>query len=327
MSYQAFQGSNYEQTLVVNGERQRELVIVAPSYPDPSLDGVLAAGLPPGVIRADPNLMMPSTRRVSLGVDQPIAKLGRVRATYSRQIGRQLFRSVDANAPVDGIRPDPAARNITQLESSARSLNQSLELNVQLNYQPRRLSTNVTYTLGRQRNETDGALTLPPDSLHVEDEWGPSRQDVRRRFAASVNSDLWRGLRVNASVRAQSGSPYTMTTGSDANGDGVNNERPPGVGRNSLRGAGTRNLDLTFTWGFGVGERALPPPRGRTPTAAASANRKNPLVRFELYVQANNVLNLVNPQSFSGVLTSPFFGRPTSAAPARRISLGSRVFF
>jgi len=39
------------------------------------------------------------------------------------------------------------------------------------------------------------------------------------------------------------------------------------------------------------------------------------------------VLNNVSPQSFSGVQTSPFFGRPTSAAAARRLIVGSRAFF
>src|SRR6185503_1072695 len=100
-------GSTYEQTLLVNGERQRELVITSPSYPDPFLDGVPADARPPGIIRADPHLVMPSTRRVSFGVDQPIRKLGRVRATYGRQVGRHLFRSVDVNAPINGVRPDP----------------------------------------------------------------------------------------------------------------------------------------------------------------------------------------------------------------------------
>ena len=151
---------------------------------------------------------------------------------------------------------------------------------------------------------------------------------MRHRFDASVNSDIWRGLRANANVRVQSAPPYTITTGLDGNGDGVNNERPGAVGRNSARGASTRNLDLTLTWGFGVGERAVPPPRGRVATPLPTApNRKTPLVRFELFAQANNVFNLVNPQSFSGVQTSPFYGRPTSAGAARRISLGSRVFF
>lgn len=329
VSFQPFQGSTYEQTLLVNGERQREVIIASPSYPDPFLDGVLAAARPPGIIRADPNLIMPSTRRVSFGVDQPLAKLGRVRASYSRQIGRHLFRSVDVNAPVNGVRPDPAARTITELQSSARSLNQSLELNLQLNYPKRRLSGNATYSFGQQRNETDGALTLPPDSFNLDAEWGPSRQDIRHRFESSLNSDLAYGFRLSANVRAQSAAPYTITTGLDLNGDGVNNERPDGFARNSARGKGTRNFDMTLTWGFGVGERPLPaPPRGRVAAAAGNTqNRPAPLVRFELFAQASNALNLVNPQSFSGVMTSPFFGRPTSAAPARRISVGSRVYF
>ncbi len=53
----------------------------------------------------------------------------------------------------------------------------------------------------------------------------------------------------------------------------------------------------------------------------------NPVFRFEIYARATNALNLVNPQSFSGVLTSPFFGRPTSASTARRIVLGTRFWF
>jgi hypothetical protein len=49
--------------------------------------------------------------------------------------------------------------------------------------------------------------------------------------------------------------------------------------------------------------------------------------RIELFARATNALNLVNPQSYSGVLTSPFFGLPTSAASARRVTLGTRVWF
>ena len=47
----------------------------------------------------------------------------------------------------------------------------------------------------------------------------------------------------------------------------------------------------------------------------------------ELYVQAFNTLNRLNALNFSGVLTSPFFGRPTSAAPPRRVEVGARMNF
>jgi len=50
-------------------------------------------------------------------------------------------------------------------------------------------------------------------------------------------------------------------------------------------------------------------------------------VRFELYVSTQNLFNHVNPIGYSGVMTSPFFGEPTAAMPARRIDVGMRVGF
>ena len=38
-------------------------------------------------------------------------------------------------------------------------------------------------------------------------------------------------------------------------------------------------------------------------------------------------MNHMNALNFSGVMTSPFFGQPTAAAPPRRIELGTRLTF
>jgi hypothetical protein len=269
---------------------------------------------------------MPQNRRWSVGLEQPIG-FGRARISYSRQVGRHQFRSIDANAPIDGVRPDPAVRNITELESTARTSSQSLELSASLNYQPRKLSANVSYTLGEQLNDTDGPLALPPDSLNLSAEWGPSRQDIRHRLNASLNTQLWLGFRLTANYRAMSAAPYTITTGVDANGDGLTNERPDAVGRNTARGEATSWLDGTLTWGRDFGKRKLPatPPlqsRGRRAPTQAPA-----LFHVEVFARGQNVLNAVNPQNFSGVLSSPFFGMPTSVAPARRIVIGTKLAF
>jgi hypothetical protein len=85
---------------------------------------------------------------------------------------------------------------------------------------------------------------------------------------------------------------------------------------------------MTLTWGVGVGQRPVrnPPPGGRVANALGpGGNRPVPRVRFEVYAQASNVLNDVNLQGFSGVLTSPFYGRATSASAPRRVMLGFRV--
>jgi hypothetical protein len=329
--HQFFDASLYEQTLRVNGRQQSDLVIADPGYPDAFDGGVAQAARPPGVIRAGAGLIMPSTRRLQIGVNHAFAPWARLRATFSRQTGHDLFRSRDANAPLNGVRPDPTVRNITQIESTARSLSNSLDLQLSLTHQPRRFNATLRYTLGESFNETDGALTLPPDSFDLSGEWGPSRQDVRHRFTAGVRSDLAAGFRVNANLRVQSGSPYAVTTGSDTNGDGSNNERPAGVGRNAGRGAGSKNLDLTLTWGIGVGQRGQLQPQGggRGPGGPPARGNQggNERLRFEIYVRASNVLNIVNPQNFSGVITSPFFGMPTSASAARRVVIGTHVQF
>ncbi len=330
--HQYFDGGMYEQTIRVNGLQQRDLVISDPGYPDPFSGGIQQGERPIGIIRAGTNLSMPFTRRVTLGFEQPIGRGLRARAAYSRQTGHQLFRSRDVNAPIDGVRSDPTLRNITQLESTGRSRNESLETGFSYNYQPRRLSVNLTYVFGEAFNETDGAFTLPPDSNDLSGEWGYSRQHIPHRLNASFNTDLWAGFRVDGSFRVQSATPYNITTGFDANGDGTNNERPLGVGRNTGRGAATKNVDLTMTWGMRVGRRGPLPAAaqgrpGGQPGGPPGNQNPNPVFRFEIYARATNAFNLVNPQSFSGVMTSPFFGRPTSASAARRIVLGTRFWF
>jgi hypothetical protein len=331
---QFFEGGLYEQTLWANGQQQRDIVISNPGFPDPFQGGIPLAAQPPSIVRAHPDIVMPYTRRVSGGFDRTLTSWARLRATYSHQIGRNLFRSRDLNAPIDGIRPDPALRNITQLESTARSQSDSLEVNVMLNYRPRRFSANVGYTLGEWLNETEGALSLPPNSFDLSGEWGPSRQDVRHRFFASMNTDVNAGFRVNLNMRAQSASPYNITTGLDENRDGQTNERPAGVGRNAGRGQATANVDMGLVWERSVGQRAraqLNTQRGGGGGAGGRSgggnNRAEGIVRFEIFVRATNVLNLVNAQNFSGVATSPFFGLATSAASPRRLVLGMRAFF
>jgi carboxypeptidase family protein len=326
----------YRQILLVNGRQQWDQVISNPGYPDPFSSGVAEALPTPSIIRASPDLEIPFNRRYSIGLDQGIGKFVRFRGTLTHQTGHHLFRSRDANAPVDGVRPDPSVLSVTELESAARSLSDSLQTELSITYPPKRLSANVSYVLGRALDETDGPFSLPPDSFDLSGEWGPARGDVRHRVNASVNSDLPGRFRLNASFRLQSGSPYNITSGTDTNGDGVHNERPAGVTRNAGRGTGTKNLDLTLTWRLGIGHRSpVDAPRGDSPVIQAPkrppsspvAARAEDIVRFEVFARATNVLNLVNPQNFSGVMTSPFFGLPTSLGTARRIVVGTRVWF
>jgi len=117
----------------------------------------------------------------------------------------------------------------------------------------------------------------------------------------------------------------------------VSNDRPAGVTRNAGRGSMQTDLGLRLSWSIGFGGAAPPPAgpqvrivRGDTADPLGSAGGgENAAKKYgiELYAQAYNVLNHVNALNYSGVATSPFFGQATSAGPARRIELGSRLTF
>ena len=162
---QFFAGGLYEQTLWANGQQLRDIVISNPGYPEPFLGGTPLAAQPSSIVRADHGIVMPYTRRASLGVDRTLTGWARLRASYSHQLGRNLFRSRDLNAPIDGVRPDASLRNLTLLESAARSLNRSLEVNLMLNHRPRRFTANIGYTLGESLNETDGRAHTAGEQL------------------------------------------------------------------------------------------------------------------------------------------------------------------
>ena len=58
-----------------------------------------------------------------------------------------------------------------------------------------------------------------------------------------------------------------------------------------------------------------------------SADGQSTRYAVELFAQAYNALNHVNALNYSGVLTSPFFGQPTSATAPRRLEIGTRLTF
>jgi hypothetical protein len=329
--YDWFGENLYEQTLKVDGLRQTDVVVRQPGYPDAFTTGSLSSR-PPSVVRVGDTLVMPITSRASIGVDHQLATWVRLRTNASFERGTHQFRSLNANAPVAGVRPNPSFGNISQIESTAVASEKSLDFGLNLTSMERRVFANVNYRLGWRRNEADDALSLPSDSLDPSADWGPSRQDVRHRVFAMFNAPLPRRFRVSANYRFQSAAPFTITTGFDDNGDTVVNDRPAGVTRNSARGDATQTLDLRVSWGQGFSGRGGRGRGGPEVVVRRPGDEGGDMpglfggdTRFEIYVQAYNVFNTVNLQRFTGVLTSPFFGLATSAQPPRRIELGVRI--
>jgi hypothetical protein len=336
--YDWFAAQTYEQTLRVDGQRQRDLVIANPGYPNP-FSGGMQTVLPPSRIQTDPDLQIPYIIQSSLGVETNPFKLFRLTTNYQYQRGVHLLHGRNLNAPIPGFgRPDPRVGNITNIESSAYQSSHRLMVGVGPAKFVQGLFWNINYLLMKNTNEADSPFSLPSDNFNLRGDRGPAANDFRHLISGFISKRLPMGLSISTIFQATSALPYNITTGFDNNGDTVINDRPAGVGRNSARGAGRWEIGSRVSWGrdfgpeqqqtaggpqirmvrIGGGDGAAPPslPNGATKK-----------YRLEFYAQAFNLLNHANLGAFSGVETSPFFGRATSAQPPRRLELGMRFNF
>lgn len=338
--YDWFGAQILEQTLRVDGVRQRDVVIAHPSYPDPLGGGTLPT-LAPSRIESDPNSNAPYIFQASMGVETRPFNLFRLTTNYQYQRGVHLLRGRNLNAFVRGVgRPDPTAGNITSIESSGYSSVHRLTIGVGPAKFINGFFWSANYLFMKNTNEADSPFGLPIDNFNLRAERGPAAADFRHFFSAFGSKRLIRGFSISAIVNATSALPYNITTGFDNNGDTVINDRPLGIGRNSARGAGRFEVGSRLSWTRDFGpeqKQTAGGPQikmvrvggggegGAAPPSMSMPGTKR--FRLELYAQAFNLFNHANLGVFSGVQTSPFFGHATSAQLPRRLELGTRFNF
>jgi hypothetical protein len=329
--------STYRQTLQVDGFRQRELNIISPFYPDPGASGTTP---PTNRYLFGDDLVLPESMSLNAGVDQQLGGSLRVSATYTYRRGSQLLRGRNLNAPVAGVRPDPAFGNIVEVAPDAGSRTHSVNVGANLivvNWHRTIFAAN--YTLTTSENNTTGPFSLPASGDRLDQEWGPVAP--RHRVGAMFSTQIVRDLGVSLMARAQSGTPYNITTGFDTNGDGVFNDRPGGVARNSALTPGQWDLGARVSYAIGFGQRRQTAGGGGTvvmiqmggggggmpPGGVSVSGADSKRYRLEFYASAQNVTNHGNYVGYSGVMTSPFFGRPTTVLNPRKVELGMRFGF
>jgi hypothetical protein len=345
--YDWLSAATYEQTLRVDGTRQRELDIFDPSYPDPGTTGILTATNRYLLASSFP---MVSTNRMSAGISQQLTKTFSVGGTYVYGRGTGLLVGENLNAPVNGVRQDPAFANIIEAAPNGRSRQQSLSFNANL-YTPtqpgvgpnapgaprfvwkRGLSLFANLGFSRLENNTDGAFSAPFDPT-LATEWGPALNDVRRRASLYIGTGALKNFFGQIGVSESTGTPINIRTGYDDNGDLIFNDRPPGVGRNSARGAGQWNVNGYFNYSIGFGQQrnsgqpgVMIMMNGGAITATTMAAQAAPRYRVNFSVNMENLTNHANLTGYSGIMTSQYFLQPTQVVGVRRITFNIGVSF
>jgi hypothetical protein len=259
-----------------------------------------------------------------VGVERRLPGGLRVEASYAYRTGLHLLRGRNVNAPdANGIRPDPNIGNVTEIRSIGRLSDHLFSVSVNGRSSWHRAFYTARYEFEDEWNDGDGPTSLPADDLSP-DEWGPASGSARHELSLFGGLDLVRGVQTAVNLRGGSAPAYNITTGRDDDGDGVVNDRPAGVGRNSARGGEQVRMDLRLTWRLDFGQ--APTARGGG-EGRGGGRRTEGRAGVELYLRAQNVLNTVNYTGYRGAQTSPFFGEPTSARAARQIEVGTRFRF
>jgi hypothetical protein len=319
-----------------DGVRQYELVIDSPSFPDPFQSG---AARNPSVRRIDPQIVTPYNFVFLLSYERTFLNNLFVSLAYDRNREAHRLRPRNLNAPMDitsavpaschrgqtvetCVRPFPNQGNIIMLESSASDIMHNFRANMRERFGIFTVTANYAFTrewldsvpatvLG---NNIGGAAAYGPEGLNSDQYSLASDWAIivvpKHNVDTTINARLPLGIFLTNTTSYKSRGKYTITTGTDDNQDGSVNDRPPGVARSTGIGANSIVFNFNVSKAFFI---------GGTGTSAAS--------NINVFANVTNAFNRPNYAAPSGVLTSPNFGKSTSAGEPRKIEIGLRYQF
>jgi hypothetical protein len=223
---------------VVNNSSAESIALL--SQPVFSLNGVtnvpLVSQLSPqtNTIRllAD-NIQSPYTIQTVFSVERQLPAKITLSASYIGARTLHQLRARNINAPVcpdflncnNSLRPDPTQGNIYQYESSGVVNSNRLNINFR-SFLNSNFSIFGNYSLGLTKSDADGSGSFPAYSYDLTGEYGRSSADIRHFFIIGGNFGLPWSIRLSPFIIANSGRPFNITSGLDANNDGLFNERP-----------------------------------------------------------------------------------------------------
>ncbi|WP_263371893.1 TonB-dependent receptor [Granulicella cerasi] len=328
----------------LNGSRQSQITVYSPSYRAPLVPV-------PGSIqvntrnRFEPGISQAPVFQFAARVAHEFPHHWSGQVSYSFGGTWNSSRIVNINAPKlpssIGIAPDPTASlmaprplapnlNIMQYQNYGHGQGAVYAATVKQN-SLKRLNLNVTYWYLNFRENPQ----TPQSTYSTQGD--SARPDWMRRGGVSGLGVLQLPSRFELSMQfsALPGLPYNITTGTDANGDGVFNDRPSyaaavGTGVYStpygLMTTNTVNGTVPYNVGTMPGWTINLDPNLRR-TFVLNPKDRDHLRTLSLNVRSSNVLNHTNVTTVNTVLSSGTVGQPIAAGPARRLELGARFDF
>jgi hypothetical protein len=310
----------------LDGKRQFEIVIDNPSYPDAFQSGTVR-NIPPSIRVTDPDFTSPYIEAVMISLERTFLTNLFLSASYDfhHEIHRGRVRNINApfdttapfprscspgQSPATCLRPDSTMGQVVNLESTGGQIGHSIRLNFRKRFSI--FTASATYDfLKVKANGMPNTAEIPADNYNLRDEWSAAGRFPVHTWGSTVNAQLPLGVFLTGTMSADSGRPYSITTGKDDNMDGTVNDRPPGHQRNTERGPKFLVFNFNISKAFFFGGTA----NGGTRT------------NLNAFANMTNAFNNINYGPRSAVMTSPNFGLSTSALDPRQIEVGLRFQF
>jgi hypothetical protein len=306
------------------------ITINNPGYPDPNSRGSVGPPEPPSTVIAAPEIHLPRTRQLSIGVKREVFSGLSVSADYVNNRAMYLYNGPDINSPdpITRVRPNPNFLVITQYETTGNSWYNALLMSIERRPGRRGPTWSVSYTLADSVRDVEDFQSVGQDPLNRAAEKSLANNHRRHQVVGTVTWSLPGGFQVGAILEGRSGRPWNVTTGADNNGNTNFNDRPdlavPGGDPNdratyfaNFTGR-VGNLPRNFAMGPGFFEVQ----------ARVSKMFTMGRYRLDMYGEAFNLLNSVNLGNPNGNLRSSQFGRSTGlAGNPRQVEVGFRFNF
>lgn len=285
-------------------------------------------------------LSLPYVHSGTAGVALQLSDVMSVEVDLIRQVQKDLQTGRDANLPARGPittnpRPYPQFSSVTLINSLTNSTYDALQLQLKR----RHLGANwqVSYTLARaiSDNTNDNAsFNTDPWNTFGNDDRGLDENDRRHALSVSAITPLPWGIQLATIVSLRTGNPWDVTAGVDLDGDGNRQDRPAGLVKNA--GGAANEANLAIINAFRESRRLAPITMDQLTLSSGekivdlratkqfSVGQRR---RLGVFLEAYNLLNTVNYDNPSGVITSGSFAVRTSAKDPRQLQWGARFQF
>jgi hypothetical protein len=287
-----------------------------PTVPDAS---TFPAGAQSNSNVPSPSANTPYSQHMSAGFQHELQENLAVSVDFTHILLLHQVIRRNVNAPVAGVCPfgvELAAAGLDECfamrlthDTSGRGQVNSVTFRLDRRFSDY-LGLTVGYTLSSAKQfDRPGFFGIEPTdpyNLYRKIDYGPMDNDVPHRLTLNAFTQLPYDVEPGTIVTANRASPYTpRAPGGDSNGDGFFQDRPVGVGFNSLRGEPFFNTDLRVAKTFFLDED------------------RSVQVLWEMF----NLFNTANRVNFQGLQSASTFMQAQSVLPAFRGQFGARFRF